>query len=525
MRATVSIVLGMLLVACGAEESNETSSRISQRIVGGTQSTSAQDATVYLSIGEDGSCSGTLVAANLVLTARHCVSEYGWGGSEQCGEFTYDLPASSVKVRIGVDAQYAAAAAHAVKIFRPAGNDGCDDIALVQLDKTLTQLKPAVVRFTMPTIGEQTTAVGYGEDGFGWVQDKRWQRANLPLKAIGPTSFDYVTRSGWSLPVDVPAKTIVTGEATCYGDSGGPLFDATGAVIGITSRGVDDYCVDRPTLYTATASFETLIRSAAAAAGQPLADTAQPAPAPAEDPGSDPQEDEEVDSRSEKRTSSSSVSETEGLDEATEETEGAPEASACSASPKRSHQSAFAFVALAALVAIALRRRKKTATLSLSVTLMACSSTPPLEGTPLHGSSLRDDEATDDISDQASTGDPDGDNPSSTPSSSGSSPKPKGACSGESTQKACFECCTDKSPQAVELYTRALEGCLCDSPGTCKAACEATLCSGYKADAACADCLRTTGLSCEDSAFSACEKDPGCGPMLECASESRCSSK
>lgn len=115
----------------------------------------------------------------------------------------------------------------------------------------------------------------------------------------------------------------------------------------------------------------------------------------------------------------------------------------------------------------------------------------------------------------------------STPKSSSSTPpaKAKGACAGEATQKACFECCEDKAPQAVDFYTRALESCLCQSPGSCQAACGATLCSGFKADAACADCLRTTGLACEDSAFTACENEASCGPMLTCASESRCSSK
>jgi hypothetical protein len=519
MRATVSIVMGVMLAACGGTASEQTG-RVSQRIVGGSQSTSAQDSAVYLSIGEDGSCSGTLISKNLVLTARHCVSHYGWGGSELCGEFEADLPASSVSIHLGVDAQWSGAVARGKKIYRPSGNDGCDDIALVELDTLVTQVPPAAVRFTTPTIGEPTTAVGYGEDGFGSIPDKRWQRANLPLTAIGPTAFDYVTRRGWSLPVEVPGKTIVTGESTCYGDSGGPLFDSKGAVIGITSRGVDDHCVDRPTLYTATASFETLIRSAAASAGQPLVDEVKPPTIPPTEVDPEPEEREE--SRTRPAPSRDTDDENEGLDEPSAE-EPLPEPAACSASPKRStHAPSLALVALAAVVVLAIRRRQtKTATISASLMMAACSSTPPYEGTPLAGSDIRDDEATDDDLDRASLEDPGG-NPSSS-SSSGSSAK--GACSGEASENGCFECCKRKAPAAVELYTQALEGCLSQSPGACKEACADTLCSGFKADSACAACLRDSGSSCEDTAFAKCESDSSCRALLDCATESKCSAK
>lgn len=165
--------------------------------------------------------------------------------------------------------------------------------------------------------------------------------------------------------------------------------------------------------------------------------------------------------------------------------------------------------------------------LPMTMMLAACSSAPSYTGTPLAGSGVRDGDATDEDEEPSDEDARSSDTMSleDGPANPPAKPKAKGQCSGETTQKACFECCNAASPEAVDIYTRALEGCLCQSPGTCKAACAATLCGGFKADTTCADCLRGAGLACEDTAFTQCEKDAACAPMLKCAADSSCSTK
>lgn len=168
----------------------------------------------------------------------------------------------------------------------------------------------------------------------------------------------------------------------------------------------------------------------------------------------------------------------------------------------------------------------KTTTVAVAMALCACagacSSAPPYEGSSLDGANNALDE---DPTGGATDDGPTGGNGAGSGSTSQPTTVSKNACSKEKTQKACFECCTAKAPGAVETYTNALTSCLCESPGTCKAACGATLCAGFKADAQCAECLRTNGTTCEDAAFSACEADSQCKAMLACSEEAGCSAK
>lgn len=175
-------------------------------------------------------------------------------------------------------------------------------------------------------------------------------------------------------------------------------------------------------------------------------------------------------------------------------------------------------------------RSLKMSVVIVSLVLQACSSAPPFEGGALAGSGHAasggdDDDASGDATDADPTSIGGGSSNDGTGSTGQASTASKNACSAEKTQKTCFECCTAKAPEAIEIYTGALESCLCQSPGTCRESCSATLCAGFKADTQCAECLRTLGTSCEDTAFTTCENDAKCAPMLSCSDEAHCSAK
>lgn len=286
-------VLSLSLVAVGftggcLAESDEPSaekseSSISQPIVKGIPSVVEQDATVLLLL--DGAlCTGTLIAPNLVLTARHCTDD-SKASKEECRKLTKSVKPSSIGVVLGINATpESTVVARGIKIFDEGEQKLCShDISLVQLDKNLVGARMAKPRLTPAASSEKGTAVGYGQDGAGKLTKGRFQRGSVKVDGVGPKSDFKFAIGNKSYVYKLQSGEFATGESTCYGDSGGPLFDAQGRVFGVTSRGFND-CRNAPSIWTDVAAHATLIESAAIAAGYPL--DAAPADAGADAAGS-----------------------------------------------------------------------------------------------------------------------------------------------------------------------------------------------------------------------------------------------
>ena len=283
-RAVLSLFpLALLVAACGTQVSDGSGNeaahlrRVGEAIVNGTPSPVTDNAVVYIAVnGNSGDfCTGTLIAPNLVITARHCVSALD--ETVECGAFTTQSAPSTLGISIGQTP--GAVTAKATKIFVDTvkGTSSCgNDIALFQLDQDLPNAMIAKVRFTKLSVGEVARTAGYGDSGSGTPTSSRFEKTGIKVDSVGPASYTYTDRAGKTYPVSLPAGEIVTGESTCFGDSGGPLFDGAGNVIGMTSRGIDDKCIDRPSIYSDTASHAQFIKDAAVAAGHPLADAETP---------------------------------------------------------------------------------------------------------------------------------------------------------------------------------------------------------------------------------------------------------
>lgn len=273
-------------LACG--ESSAPLDARSARIVHGEPSGAEEDGVLLtLARGEDGIdniCTASLVAENLLLTARHCVS-YLQEGLFECsvrgeliettpdaGKLGLHVPADSIEV-YGGRTPRAAPLARGVRVLSTLSPVICvNDIAFIVLDRAL-DLPRVPLRLDRPAeLHEAVTLVGYGMDedqvSIDYRSQPRRRKGSLEIVGVGPDLLeDGVTTVS-------PRRLIVDGPCGCVGDSGGPLLAAnSGAVLGVYSLQEGPSCSDPDVRHhlTHVFPFAALLEEAFAAAGaQPL---------------------------------------------------------------------------------------------------------------------------------------------------------------------------------------------------------------------------------------------------------------
>jgi MYXO-CTERM domain-containing protein len=238
----ITSAAGSALVGCddsAAASPGEAPSlrRVSQLIEGGTVDRINTEVVGIAIINgfSGGICSGTLIAPNLVMTARHCVAELG-GESVNCSADTFGdvYAASSFTATTAVQISFNGRSGYRVsEVFVPEESaDVCGyDIALLRLSSNVPESEavPRVPRVDEPIQrGEGYTAVGYGTTASGGGSGTRRILTDLSVLCSG---------RGCGVPGFVTTSEWIGSDGTCQGDSGGPAIDEQGRVIGVLSRG------------------------------------------------------------------------------------------------------------------------------------------------------------------------------------------------------------------------------------------------------------------------------------------------
>jgi MYXO-CTERM domain-containing protein len=277
----VTLTLLSALAACASTENvaDENTGKAQSAVIKGKASDASQDAVVLLlhydpATNAVGTCTGTLLAPRLVLTARHCVGDTDRyaactadGKPVAAGEIRKNHKPETMYVFTGTERpnfgrEQVKPAGQGLKIIDDDADNLCNhDIALVLLKEPVKGAQIAPIRLESDVeVGELITAVGWGVTEKTPSPDTRQQRKNVKVEIVGPNKTEG----------SVPPNEFAVGESICSGDSGGPaIAQETNAVVGVVSRGGNAdapesnnpaaNCIDGRNLYTKVAPFKEMI--------------------------------------------------------------------------------------------------------------------------------------------------------------------------------------------------------------------------------------------------------------------------
>ncbi|MFF3090528.1 trypsin-like serine protease [Streptomyces nojiriensis] len=225
-----SVRMTCLLVTATAVAASMVSAGPTQALAGPEASPAQHAHTARLTIGNEANsraCSATLVNARWVLTAAACLA------AKPGDAITAGQPALETTATF--------AGGQSRRVVEVSASAGDRDLVLARLAAPVTDIAPVKRATAAPVAGAELTAAGFGRTKTEWVPGK------LHTGTFTVNSTDAATLA-------------VTGKGSdvlCKGDTGGPLLNAAGELVGINSRSWQGGCLGETETRTGALSART----------------------------------------------------------------------------------------------------------------------------------------------------------------------------------------------------------------------------------------------------------------------------
>jgi MYXO-CTERM domain-containing protein len=277
--------IALLALSCGAPPPAERTVSTSSAIQGGqadTTHTFVVGVLAQLGGGVSGLCTGTLLAPNLAVTARHCIAPPS-GITVDCKSSTFGTQVAASRVAV-IDASTfdqtnpdPTQLVPVAEIQTPQSNLICgNDVAVLILGRSIQIGAYAEPSINPPMTDHNAyatsiTEIGYGLDSPSDMNSAgiRRIRENVGLVCIPNDSSFNDCFSDSSLKSAMSANEFQSGDGTCEGDSGSPAFDQKAAgegrwiSFGVLSRGATQGNTCSTSVYTRLDAWGSLLVGAA----------------------------------------------------------------------------------------------------------------------------------------------------------------------------------------------------------------------------------------------------------------------